>query len=1101
MISNSSSTYFYYLFGFVGNKEIFNLQKHNFNSIENFQKEATLEKHLDTQIHAFLKTTGVSCFQTQNEIIMCFYLEGKHNDTYDNTKYIISAYNDNLTEISNISFNFICKHDNNIYYKCIHLKDEIGIFSYFYNISNKLYPVLLFKEYNNNSISNYTISEIVLNKIEFNNNLLLNDIIKLTNKKISFLSTSLKRDKLYIVIISLFEEFKYKIRYYKIEIFEMYNYKIYMDIRAFNYNNFISFGFSFCNNKYCEEKKQVYNSGLIIFNYPNSTDRRLFLNPNITENSTKIILNISLEDGIIIENNIFGYIFDEILINNLFNCDNFTLKSSNSNDIITSNYSLSKNEIIKLEFEYNNNQTFHCSIQYNYIVTEPNLDIFDIYPEYLDGYNETNERFFEIEKEKYIGKLSYYNITNEEEIAPDYTEIIGNIEIIKRNLKENKEKIVEIIPDIINSIEIGKNYEYSGDDFTMIIKPTNITIQNTTNVDFLSCEKILRNYYKIPDSRIITFLQLEIENKNNKSLINQVGYQVYDDNKNILDLSLCNNSNIQIFYLIKSDSSINISFVSSFKDLNIDLFNINDAFFNDICKPYAESENDVILKDRVQDYYQNYSLCEKGCTYKNNKIEDMTIVCDCKVKNNLTTNITDIDFMIYEKIYKSSVLEILKCYNLVFSLKDKLNNIGFWIFLILISLHIPLLFMYFWEGIKPIKEYLVKEMVKNGYIKKKEAHVLMIQKNVEKDNKYNNEIINNNDKKIRKKRYFLSDKNNNINFINNKDSSSLNRIKNIKTEIINGINNKTKKKIKNKNRKIKSKIKNTSLLPTDSILSKEIKMKELKETNNQKNNFLNLNLIKINLNNGKSHISTDTNYILNIYTYDEAKKYDLRSKCLIFYIFLLTKQAICYAFLFRSPLELFPLRFCLLLFIISSDLALNAIFYFDDKISAKYKYTKSLLLFAFSKNITVILLSTFVGFILLTFFIKLSNSTNDIRNVFRKEEEKMKKEKSYIVSEKRKEEMKNEIENILKKYKIKVIIFIVIELLFMLFFWYYVIVFCHVYSSTQLSWLWDSFLSMLSRLIIDLLFSYLFAQLYIIGIKTDFYCIYKVALFFYSFGS
>ena len=301
---------------------------------------------------------------------------------------------------------------------------------------------------------------------------------------------------------------------------------------------------------------------------------------------------------------------------------------------------------------------------------------------------------------------------------------------------------------------------------------------------------------------------------------------------------------------------------------------------------------------------------------------------------------------------------------------------------------------------------------------------------------------------------------------------------------------------------MKHKIKNASLLPTDTILSKDIlSVEELKEKNNQMNNFLNLSLIKINLNNGKSHISTGTNYILNIYTYDEAKKYDLRNICVIFYIFLLAKQAIFHAFLFKSPLELFPLRFCLLLFIISSDLALNAIFYFDDKISAKYRYTKSLLLFAFSNNITVILLSTFVGFMLLTFFIKLSNSTNDIRNVFRKEEEKMKKEKAYIVSEERKKEMQNEIEIILKKYKIKVIIFIVIELLFMLFFLYYVTVFCHVYSNTQLSWLWDSFLSMLSRLIIDLLFSLLFAKLYKIGIASEVYCIYKIALFFYSFGN
>ena len=70
----------------------------------------------------------------------------------------------------------------------------------------------------------------------------------------------------------------------------------------------------------------------------------------------------------------------------------------------------------------------------------------------------------------------------------------------------------------------------------------------------------------------------------------------------------------------------------------------------------------------------------------------------------------------------------------------------------------------------------------------------------------------------------------------------------------------------------------------------------------------------------------------------------------------------------------------------------------------------------------------------------------------------------------------------------------------MLFFWYYVTAFCHVYSSTQTSWLLDSFLSMLSRLIIIILLSLGFAKLYRISIESNFYCIYKFVLFFYCFG-
>ena len=208
-------------------------------------------------------------------------------------------------------------------------------------------------------------------------------------------------------------------------------------------------------------------------------------------------------------------------------------------------------------------------------------------------------------------------------------------------------------------------------------------------------------------------------------------------------------------------------------------------------------------------------------------------------------------------------------------------------------------------------------------------------------------------------------------------------------------------------------------------------------------------------------------FILNVYTFEEAIKKDMRSICKVFYIYLLTKQAFFYAFLYRSPLVLFPLRFCILIFIISSDFALNAIFYFEDKISEKYRYTQNIFLFALSKNITVILLSTFIGFVFLTLFTKLSNSANNIREVFKKEEEKMKKNKKYFVTEQRKIEILKEVEKILKNCKIKIIILFIIEIMLLCFFWYYVTVFCHVYSSTQISWILDSFLTMLSRIIID----------------------------------
>ena len=285
-------------------------------------------------------------------------------------------------------------------------------------------------------------------------------------------------------------------------------------------------------------------------------------------------------------------------------------------------------------------------------------------------------------------------------------------------------------------------------------------------------------------------------------------------------------------------------------------------------------------------------------------------------------------------------------------------------------------------------------------------------------------------------------------------------------------------------------IKNVYELPTQGI----------EKIDEKTNNIFNFNLININLNNIKDYHPKNSYHILNNYTFEEAVEYDMRSVCAIFYIFLLSKDPLCHAFLFKSPLELFPLRFCLLIFIISSDLALNAFFYLDDKISKKYKYAKNLFLFTFSNNLTIILLSTFIGFLFMTLFTNLSNSTNNIIDLFRKEEEKIKKNKKYKVTDKRKKKLYEEINRILKKYKIKVIIFISIEFLLMLFFWYYVTAFCHVYSNTQLSWLLDSFLSILSRVVIILFLCIGFAKLYRMAVESNIHCIYKFVLFFYSFG-
>ena len=96
---------------------------------------------------------------------------------------------------------------------------------------------------------------------------------------------------------------------------------------------------------------------------------------------------------------------------------------------------------------------------------------------------------------------------------------------------------------------------------------------------------------------------------------------------------------------------------------------------------YVISDSDVILKDRVSDLYQNYSLCDDGCQYDEIDVANMSVTCSCKVKTEINTEITEPAFSeMVQTTFKDSNFGVLKCYELVFNFENKLKNIGFIIF-------------------------------------------------------------------------------------------------------------------------------------------------------------------------------------------------------------------------------------------------------------------------------------------------------------------------------------------------------------------------------------------------------------------------------------
>ena len=190
--------------------------------------------------------------------------------------------------------------------------------------------------------------------------------------------------------------------------------------------------------------------------------------------------------------------------------------------------------------------------------------------------------------------------------------------------------------------------------------------------------------------------------------IPKIEYEVYSklSGKKLkkLILSICENSKIIL--------SVPVSISE-----NLDKLNSSSGYFNDICYTKTSDDGtDISLKDRKKEFVEgNKSVCQDDCDFSEYDDNTQRAKCSCKVKE-LSSSFIDMNInksKLYEQFFdvkNIANINLLGCYENLFSLTGLLKNIGNYIMIIIILLHIIFMFIFYIKQLNSIKN-VIKELI------------------------------------------------------------------------------------------------------------------------------------------------------------------------------------------------------------------------------------------------------------------------------------------------------------------------------------------------------------------------------------------------------
>ena len=630
-----------------------------------------------------------------------------------------------------------------------------------------------------------------------------------------------------------------------------------------------------------------------------------------------------------------------------------------------------------------------------------------------------------------------------------------------KNYELNQETTETLVRTYISEFNYTNNHIslHTNQDYTIIIYENRECIEELSlempKVDFKDCYEKVKKEYNIEEDLIIAII-----NKKDKSG-GQTYYSFFHPSSGfkLNAEEICKNETIvvnQNLTTLLSEASENFKLQSSLADQGINIFDLDDPFYTDLCYDFENPyERDIPLSKRISTIYPDVSLCDDRCEMNGIDLESMTASCNCQFNDISNNNIIKDNAIlesvageIFDIINASNIL-VMKCYNYIF--KYFTNSVGGIISTVAIVGHIISSSIYFIVGRNFLRKYIYKLyenfisfIGKSVPPKKRSIKDETLKDKLIKNNKKSvgfKSSVNENEKKKIKfgeldthseigERKIKIEKPTTINYdtkityneiVKFRESSpQKGRGKNLITEksINSNSSPKSNKKIKGRYRNINS----SMTFKVESSREKQIKLNVLEEDYQK---FFD------------EYLATS----LDDMEYDDAIVYDHRSFCEYLIECLKEKQMIAYTFIATDPLKIRIIKIMLFILNIVLYFVVIGLFFSEDYISELYDIDKDdegffdYIFRSIDKFIYTTMVSIIISYIVDCFFL----DEKKIKGIFRRE-------KDNLVN------LRQEIVGIIKEIQTRYLTFIIVILVILLISFYYLLCFNYVYQKTQLEW-------------------------------------------------